>query len=277
MLIRPPECRGCPLDEIAMGFSQPEGNGTLGVFIFGEALGEHEARDGKPFRPYAQAGSLFERVIKMCGFSREQFRIFNIVNCRPPKDYLDGAPWELGAVNHCMVHRDRAIREARPKVILALGGVPLRYLTGHAGKSRGVSYLRGYVMPSLDWDGIPVISSFHPSFIKRGKQSFINVLAHDIRKAVAIAQGKFNDYCLNPDLDADNFVTYITKPDIEAARSYLLRAKENLGAFMGFDIETGNSMFVAEDEDDEIELEVQAGQITQIQFSLGVEIGRAHV
>lgn len=253
-----------------MGFSVPEGNGTLGVFIFGEALGEHEAREGKPFRPYAQAGSLFERVIRMCGFDRQQFRIFNTVNCRPPRDFLDGAPWELGAVNHCAVHRNRAVAEARPQVILALGNVPLRYLTGEAGKSRGISYLRGYVLPSLDYDGIPVIGSFHPSFVKRGKQAYINVLAHDIRKAVAIAQGKFTNYCLNPSQGADQFVNYITNPTPDAARSYLQRAKENLGAFMAFDIETNNSMFVDEDEDEQVELEVTAGQVNQIQFSLGV-------
>lgn len=271
MLIRPPECRGCPLDRQAgtQGFSQPEGNGTLGVFIFGEALGEREAREGKPFRPYAQAGSLFERVVKMCGLDRQQFRIYNIVNCRPPRDYLDGAPWELGAVNHCAVHRNRAVAEARPKVILALGNVPLRFLTGHTGKSRGISYMRGYVLPSLDWGGIPVVPSFHPSFIKRGKQAFINVLAHDIRKAVAVAQDRFSDYCLTPDLDASNFVSYITKPTPDDLRSYYQRAMDNQGACLTFDIETNNSMFVDEDADDEVELEIKAGQITQIQFSLG--------
>jgi uracil-DNA glycosylase family 4 len=270
MLQRPVECRDCALDHLATGFSRPDGLGTLGVDMVGEALGEAEARDGLPFRNYAQAGSLLERVIRMCGFDRQQFRIWNIIQCRPPRDFLANAPWELGAVNHCAVHRDRIVQEARPKTILALGSIPLQYLTGHAGKSRGVTYLRGYVMPSLDWGGIPTIASFHPSFIQRGKKSFINVLAHDLRKAVAIAQGKFTDYCLNPDLDASNFVSYITKPSPDDARSYLQRAKDNQGAFMAFDIETGNSMFVDEDADDEVEMEVTAGQITQIQFSLGV-------
>jgi uracil-DNA glycosylase len=88
MLQRPESCIGCALNDKATGFSQPEGHGSIGVLMFGEALGESEARDGLPFRPYAQAGSLLERVIKISGFDRQQFRIFNMVNCRPPRDYL---------------------------------------------------------------------------------------------------------------------------------------------------------------------------------------------
>lgn len=38
----------------------PEGSGSSGVMLFGEALGEHEEKDQLPFRPYAQAGSLLE-------------------------------------------------------------------------------------------------------------------------------------------------------------------------------------------------------------------------
>lgn len=269
MLRRPAECFGCELNEKAMGFSEPEGHGTLGLLCFGEALGENEARDGLPFRQYAQAGSLLERVIRMCGLDRQQLRLYNMVNCRPPRDWLNGAPWELAAVNHCAVHRNRIVEEMQPRAILALGAIPLRYLTGQAGKKRNISYLRGYVLPSLDWGGLPVIPTFHPSYIKRGQQDLINVMAHDIRKAVAIAQGKFTNFCLFPEREAWLHVNYITEPTVEDARSYLRRARENPQAILAFDIETGESAFKAEDEDEEIQLEIDAGEITQIQFSLG--------
>lgn len=541
MLRRPDECRGCALDDKALGFSLPEGSGTLGVLILGEALGENEAREAKPFRPYAQAGSLLERVIKMCGFDRQQFRLFNMVNCfigstafsapdikhayrrwysgpmvtletsdgiltgtpnhptltlrgwiplgeiqqgdylvrcvfiervfggnpyinrmpapafevfnafaaygvrermigsnmdfhgdgidtdieivspdgllwdnfnsqisqhrnelilktadhaicdmtkfgsgnrsasalletalpafysdmscvrnlpplflrhgshtqpitlsdttqfnallnqhfadcfdvraelfrqllhrhsrtiefakvndvtheplfeghvynlstqselytangyvvhncRPPRDFLKGAPWELGAVNHCAVHRNRVVQEMRPKVILGLGGIPLQYLTGHAGKKRGITYMRGYVHSALDYE-CPIICSYHPSFLQRGKKNLINVLAHDIRKAVAIAQGKFTNYCLYPDREASRYVTYITNPSPQDAESYYLRCKDNPNAWIYFDIETGQSRFVDEDDDEKIDMEVSAGAIEQIQFSIGI-------
>lgn len=269
MLQRPSECYGCPLNDKAMGFSRPEGLGTLGVLALGEALGEDEARDGLPFRPYAQAGSQLERILKMCGYDRQQFRLFNIVNCRPPRNFLDGAPWEIGATKHCSIHRERVIKEMRPKVILALGNVPMRVMTGHTGKAQGISYMRGYVLRCLEWPDIPVISTFHPSFIKRGKTQFINVMAADIRKAVAIAQGSFQDYCLDPDMEAANWVNYLKKPTIEQCHEYYERAKASLDSIIHFDLETGETMFIAEDEDDEIDIEVNAGEITQIQFSLG--------
>jgi len=84
MLIRPAECRNCALDDIAEGFSRPEGSGANGVLAVGEALGRGEAHDGLPFRPYAEAGSVLERAFRHCGLSREQFRLWNIVACWPP-------------------------------------------------------------------------------------------------------------------------------------------------------------------------------------------------
>ena len=58
MLPKPASCDGCPCP--GEGFSRPEGRGTLGVLIVGEALGEH---DGLPFRPNAPAGSVLERAL----------------------------------------------------------------------------------------------------------------------------------------------------------------------------------------------------------------------
>lgn len=233
----------------------------------GEALGENEAREGRPFVEYAQAGGLLERAFKLGGYDRKQFRLANAIQCRPPRDWLTDAPWELDALNHCETHRMRIINEMKPRAILALGNTPLRVLTGAAGKNRGISYLRGYVLPMLDTD-IPVIGGFHPAFIRRGKANLMNTLLHDIKKAVQIAQGQAS-YCLHPEIDAGKHVQYITRPTLDDFRSYMFRAAENQGAVMFFDLETSNSMSIEEDADDEVQLEVDAGAISQIQFSLG--------
>src|SRR5260370_23382391 len=85
MLTRPDDCRGCSLDHLAEGFSLPEGTGSLGVLVLGEALGKWERDDGLPFRPGAQAGSVLERAFRRCGLFRAQFRLYNTVQCRPPR------------------------------------------------------------------------------------------------------------------------------------------------------------------------------------------------
>src|SRR5437588_6126523 len=140
-LTRPIECRGCPLDTLAKGFSRPEGTGSLGVLFLGEALGDHECADGLPFRPFAPAGSILERILKMCRFSRSQFGLWNSVACQPPKNFLDGAWYEPGAINHCRVHFNRVLEQYKPRVIVPLGNVALRAVTGLAGEKKTISYL----------------------------------------------------------------------------------------------------------------------------------------
>lgn len=78
---RPKECVGCPLYSIGSGFMEPEGTGTNGVMIVGEALGEQEARDGLPFRPSAPAGHVLETAIRNNGTDRQQYVLTNIVRC----------------------------------------------------------------------------------------------------------------------------------------------------------------------------------------------------
>ena len=62
------------------------------------------------------------------------------------------------------------LRERRPKVILALGGVALRELTGLSGEKCGIGMTRGFIIPSLSYGEIPVVGSFHPSFLRRGSK-----------------------------------------------------------------------------------------------------------
>ena len=87
----------CPIPN-AKGFCEPEGMGSNGVLILGEALGDAEAKDSLPFRPYAPAGALLERAIRKCGFSRTQFVLWNVVPVQPPHNYLEGAPYEGEAI-----------------------------------------------------------------------------------------------------------------------------------------------------------------------------------
>ena len=116
MLPKPKECIGCPLYNAGSGFSRPEGHCTNGVLLVGEALGYHEAEAGLPFRPYADAGHVLERAIVSLGMSREQFGIFNIVNCRPPSNELTGASYEDEAINHCKTHF-KAVMSDRKSVV----------------------------------------------------------------------------------------------------------------------------------------------------------------
>lgn len=187
-----PLCRGCPLEHDGTGFAIPDGTGSLRVLILGEALGPNEAKDGLGFRPYAPAGSVLERAFRSCGFSRPQFVIFNIVNCLPPSMELSGTPYEIAAAQHCRVHLKKVIEQYRPKVILALGAVALRSLTGYAGKKQSIEHMRGFALYAPEFPDIPVVTSYHPSYIVRGAWNVYPVLCRDLRYAVSIARNGFN-------------------------------------------------------------------------------------
>ena len=208
----PSSCDSCPCHDHGTDFSQPEGMATLKVCVVAEASGEGEARDGLPLRPWAPSGAIFERTLRRLGLSRDQFVVTNCLRCRPRDNKLEGMPWEQDALNSCSENLVAVLRRFKPKVLLALGNVALRHLTGMSGKQRGVSHLRGYVLRALPiWeeaagrnhltDPLLVIPTYHPAFLRRGAIHLTGVLARDIARSVNVAQGRDTAYILDlPDL-----------------------------------------------------------------------------
>ena len=191
-MLKPSTCKPCPLYTLGNSFSKPDGKGKSGVIIIGEALGHDEAIDGLPFRPHAVAGSKLEECIKLNGFSREDFLLWNIIACQPPgPNKLVGQWYESRAISCCSQYLKGVIDEfkipvgANRKVILALGNTAFCNLTG---RWDSVLDVRGYPF-ALKWnEEITVIPSLHPSFIKRGNNQYTPLLVEDIRKAVEIAR-----------------------------------------------------------------------------------------
>jgi uracil-DNA glycosylase family 4 len=232
---KPDSCLNCECYSHGTDFSQIEGTGSSGVMLVGEASGEHEQRDQLPFRPFAPAGGVLERVIRRMGLDRSQFSITNVVRCRPRHNWLEKSPWEYAAINHCRPNLNAAIAERKPRCIVALGGIAMRELTGLSGNAQGISHLAGYVLPLADrkrkivhrcgdcepgnptpncllcggagtweteeWcggpDAIPVIGDFHPAFLRRGKASHQGVFARILQRAMNIAKGTDRSYLWN--------------------------------------------------------------------------------
>ena len=257
MLPRPSDCTGCPLHDqgIAIGWSNIEGNGSLGVLVVPEALGKHEATDGLPLRPHAPSGSVFERTIRRSNrlpgpdgqtgdlpyISREGFTIANICRCQPGHaNLLEHMPYEQGAIEHCQRHFARVVEQARPKVMLALGNVALKTLTGFAGKKRQVTNVRGFALNGCRYP-IPVVSSYHPAFLARDKQHLMGVLRNDLRFAVRLAArgGRIQRPVKR----------YIIYPNISEAEEWLRFARLHPELPICYDIETMESMTGVDEND----------------------------
>lgn len=254
----------------------PEGRGLLKVLVMGEALGEHEEHDRLPFRPYAEAGSVLERVLYRAGVTRDQLILSNLVWYRPPNNWLDGAPYELDAIMACRKFNDSIIEHTQPKCVLAMGGLPFRELTGMSGEKQGITMCRGFICENIWWPGIPVVGTYHPSFLRRGSKErsketkgkvesagggtqgmgLLGVLIRDLQLALHVARfgaPKFEylDYRLGATLDDWD-------QTIELAR-------RNPDWLISYDLETSDS--IKRDSEEDIEYVVR--EITQAQVSLG--------
>lgn len=245
---KPDSCAGCSIAGHGNDFSAVEGTGANGVLMVGEASGEHEQRDQLPFRPYAPAGSLLERILRRMGMDRQSFSTTNVVRCRPRNNWLEKSPWEYAAINHCRLNLDAVIAERRPRAILALGGIATRELTGEAGPARGVSHLAGYVLPGPS--AIPVIPNFHPAFLRRGKASHQGVFARILNRAVNIAAGRDRDFLwhVSPsDPTTHGGLRYAAHPSLDEATGYLRSLESAPHAMVSYDIETFESASLDED------------------------------
>lgn len=245
---KPSSCRDCACHSHGSDFSQIEGTGSSGVMYVGEASGEHEQRDQLPFRPYAPAGGVLERTLRRMAIDRQSLSVTNVLRCRPRNNWLEGAPWEFAAANHCRSNLDRAIADRRPRVIVALGGTALRSLTGMAGEAQGISHLAGYVLPGPN--EIPVIGNFHPSFLRHGKMAYAGLFARILQRAVNIAKGQDQRWIWRVDpADSSTWggLSYHIHPTIDEATGYYLRLSGQPNKVIVYDLETFESASLDED------------------------------
>lgn len=229
MLPKPESCSGCPLEGDGKGFVPADGSGALGVLLVGEAAGETEASVGKPF--VGAAGGYLNRVLKRAALRREDFRVHNVLSCRPPDNKLLNQPYEEAAVSWCRPNLDATIGLMRPKAIIALGGIPLRRLTG----ATSITRYRGFVLPGPE--GSWVVPTFHPSYLlpRRGQAKtsrFVGAVAFDIKKAVEIAREGF----------VRTPAHYLCDPTPSVAEGFMLEYEAALAAdsatYLSADIET---------------------------------------
>lgn len=247
-----PNCEGCSLAKLGSGFTQIEIGSRYEqtkMLVIAEASGENEAREGLPLRPHAQSGSMFADALRQMNVSRADIAITNICRCRPPKDYWEGAPWQYSAALHCMEsYLAPAIEELKPRVILALGGTSMRALTiSPKGKYGGIDYIRGYVQKGNGIAaGIPVIATYHPAHIRRGKPELTPLIHRDLRRAFLIAIGKLKEdvhFTFDPSRIG---LKYSLSPTLNEAWDWFHSIDPTLPIF--FDIETPRS--AREDEDE---------------------------
>jgi len=128
------------------------------MFI-GEAPGKEEDQQGLPF--VGDAGRLLTRLIEKMGMKRDDVYIANIIKCRPP---MNRDP-EEDEVAVCRGFIEKQISVIRPTVIMTLGRIALQTLM--KSPKLKITSARGHF---LDFEGIPVMPTFHPAYLLRNPQ-----------------------------------------------------------------------------------------------------------
>lgn len=117
---------GC---EPELGPAPGSGNRHAGMVLVGEAPGETEAREGRPFA--GAAGRILDRALEAAGIVRAEIWVTNVVKCRPVREA--GARRLNRAPTGAEVRLWKPILEAEialidPRVIVCLGAVAAKAL-----------------------------------------------------------------------------------------------------------------------------------------------------
>ncbi len=140
------------------------GNLDSPIFYCGEAPGADEEIQGEPF--VGPAGQLLTKIIQAMGLERTDVYIGNIMNYRPPMPTPVGnRPPQKEEMAYCLPYLRAQLEIVRPKVIVALGATAMDGLLGPDPKRR-ITRVRGQWM---DFNGIPLLPTFHPSYLLRNQ------------------------------------------------------------------------------------------------------------
>jgi uracil-DNA glycosylase len=155
------DCRRCRLHEERNKLVFGVGNERSSLVFVGEGPGADEDAQGIPF--VGRAGQLLTQMIENTAkkegipLTRDDVYICNVVKCRPPGNRTP----EQDEMEICGQFLYRQLVSIAPKAICALGGTAARALTGH---KEGVTKMRG---KWFKWKDIPVMVTYHPSFLLR--------------------------------------------------------------------------------------------------------------
>jgi len=115
-----------------------------------------EELQGEPFA--AEIGHLLDNMLAAMQLTRDNnVYLANVVKCRPAEDTHPAA----AEIAQCLPYLQRQIELVQPKVIVALGKLAASNLLG---EELALDELRGVLH---DYQGIPVIVTYHPAYLLR--------------------------------------------------------------------------------------------------------------
>jgi DNA polymerase len=199
------KCNQCHLcNEGNLGPTSFNGTITSPIAIVGEGPGETEDQYGIPL--IGKSGQLLDKALWSVGITRDKVYTTNIIKCRPLKNRTPTIDEGIFCATRWL---DNEINAIKPKIIIALGSVALKYLhnsDARITKDRGNWFQTKY--------GIPAIATYHPAFLLRltGKDLVKAKweVYYDLQKVIKKCEEVAPKYLLKSDTPPDFLTIYIT-------------------------------------------------------------------
>jgi uracil-DNA glycosylase len=121
-----PDCRRCGLSRGRTHVVGPDGDLGSSVCFVGEAPGEKEDQQGRPF--VGRAGKMLDRLFEEEGLPRDRIMITNTVKCRPPGNRTP----KVEERRACLPYLEQELEGRR--LVVALGRTACCNLLGKAVK-----------------------------------------------------------------------------------------------------------------------------------------------
>jgi len=170
--IQTDNCSRCSLGASRTNPVFGTGNQKARLVFVGEAPGRDEDLQGKPF--VGKAGELLTSMIGKMGLSRDDVYICNVLKCRPPNNRNPLS----SEIESCTPYLLQQLTVIGPEVIVALGTFAAQTLLA---TKEPISKLRGIFH---DYHGIPLMPTFHPSFLLRNGPEFRWMVWEDMVKVM---------------------------------------------------------------------------------------------
>ena len=155
-------CQKCPRGKVRNHIVIDRGNPDSKILIVSERPGDNEDVMGQAF--VGRSGELLDKIMASIGLdTNRDLLIVNVVKC---KAEIDRAP-SSQEVEACFPYLRRQIELMRPKVIVLLGAVALKYLVKDRGDEFSMEKEAGHLFTAPDFPDIQFMVLYHPAFLLR--------------------------------------------------------------------------------------------------------------
>ena len=143
----------CGLCECRTTIVLPDGNLSSKVVFVGEAPGENEDVQGRPF--VGKSGKILEGAMEVAGISRSDVMITNTVKCRPPNN-RDPKPEEMEV---CRPFLESEL--SGRSLVVGLGKSAIRDLIGYDGKMSDI--VNKVIKLNVGGTEVEFLPTYHPA------------------------------------------------------------------------------------------------------------------